>query len=344
MLAVVARFGAAEELHEFARAALDALADLIPYDVASFNEVDPTVPRIVEVTRPAGFHYPAGIHERWMDLSDEQPVLSHYLATGDGSATRISDVVDRSAFRATRLYREVYAPLGVELQMSCTLPCAAPVVVAIALSRTRRDFGDDERDLLDAVRPHLATHYAQARRRTLLRAALEDVVAASPLQALAVSDGSRLDPLGPRAEEMLERWLGTTGRRASLDRWLADERAGTASVTADAVRGGPLVLEDGAQRLSIRLVPGGRGPDLLVLDERPRHPAGIFASFGLPRRQADVLLLVVDGLDNTEIAVRLGITVATVRKHLERIYGRLGVHTRAGAVVAALALLRNAPK
>jgi DNA-binding NarL/FixJ family response regulator len=37
---------------------------------------------------------------------------------------------------------------------------------------------------------------------------------------------------------------------------------------------------------------------------------------------------------NKEIAGRLDVRPATVKKHLERTYGKLGVHTRTAAVAA----------
>jgi DNA-binding NarL/FixJ family response regulator len=52
-----------------------------------------------------------------------------------------------------------------------------------------------------------------------------------------------------------------------------------------------------------------------------------------PRERA-VLGLVAEGLMNKEIAARLDVRPATVKKHLERTYGKLGVHTRTAAVAA----------
>ena len=51
----------------------------------------------------------------------------------------------------------------------------------------------------------------------------------------------------------------------------------------------------------------------------------------LTPREREVLELVADGLRNAEIAEALWVTPATVRKHLENVYEKLGVHTRTAA-------------
>jgi DNA-binding CsgD family transcriptional regulator len=61
--------------------------------------------------------------------------------------------------------------------------------------------------------------------------------------------------------------------------------------------------------------------------ENRRHPVP-----ELTPRQADVLRLVAVGDTNTKIARRLGISEGTVRTHLENIYERLQVSSRAAAV------------
>jgi DNA-binding CsgD family transcriptional regulator len=47
-----------------------------------------------------------------------------------------------------------------------------------------------------------------------------------------------------------------------------------------------------------------------------------------------VLLLVANAMSNDEIAAHLFVSVGTVRKHLENLYRKLGVHSRLAAVVA----------
>jgi DNA-binding CsgD family transcriptional regulator len=57
----------------------------------------------------------------------------------------------------------------------------------------------------------------------------------------------------------------------------------------------------------------------------------------LTTRQWDLLRLVAEGYTNSQIARRLGLCEATVRKHLENIYSRLRVSSRTAAVTRAFA-------
>lgn len=74
-----------------------------------------------------------------------------------------------------------------------------------------------------------------------------------------------------------------------------------------------------------------------MLEERQTIPElAPFKSYALTKREAEVLHWVVQGKTNTEIGVILAVSPRTVQKHLEHIFNKLGVETR--AAVATLAL------
>ncbi len=115
-------------------------------------------------------------------------------------------------------------------------------------------------------------------------------------------------------------------------------------ILIEAVPGG----EHGKCQLLFRLSPDRRaslsGPrsEALVKNGRvlsyPRAAGnGVGTNGGsLTPRQREVLWLLADGRSTAQIAEQLGISVNTVRNHEQNILRRLGTHTQAGAVAAAL--------
>ncbi len=66
---------------------------------------------------------------------------------------------------------------------------------------------------------------------------------------------------------------------------------------------------------------------------KARHPQW---PAGLTDREVEVLRLDAKGLSRLQIGARLFIPEGTVRSHLEHIYGKIGVSTRATAVLFAM--------
>ena len=76
-----------------------------------------------------------------------------------------------------------------------------------------------------------------------------------------------------------------------------------------------------------------------LISEYVRHPppgAGTPETLDeLTEREREVLLLVARGLSNQDIAATLFVSLATVKTHVNRILGKLDLHSRAQAVVTA---------
>ena len=73
---------------------------------------------------------------------------------------------------------------------------------------------------------------------------------------------------------------------------------------------------------------------------RPTSTRGetIIAGSGttLTNREREILALLADGLGNKQIAARLGISTNTVKTHLELLFDKLAVSSRAEAVAAGV--------
>lgn len=100
-----------------------------------------------------------------------------------------------------------------------------------------------------------------------------------------------------------------------------------------------LQREQSGRQVLVRLVPApSRDYYLLLLEEQQSSSFSIAAleSLGLTQREAEVLFWVAKDKSNAAIARVLDCCEGTVRKHLERLYRKLGVQTRMGAVMTAL--------
>jgi DNA-binding CsgD family transcriptional regulator len=72
-----------------------------------------------------------------------------------------------------------------------------------------------------------------------------------------------------------------------------------------------------------------------VVAARENRASDPLGSAGLTIREREVLGWLATGLRDREIARELDVSTRTVSKHLEAVYRKLGVTTRAGAVAMA---------
>ena len=186
------------------------------------------------------------------------------------------------------------------------------------------------------------------------RSALDAFGYASIMVRLGGEGDGKLTWQTPLARELLARYYGTSAPQTppAVLEWLR-----SASRMAEAQTGGPaepprLTIELGAQRLSFRLHQqtgdsdgeGDVGADWLIIMREVSDAAVIEAmslSFKLTAREAEVLYWVVKGKTNRDIGDILGASPATVKKHLERVYVKLGVETRTAAAGMAMGRIRQ---
>jgi Response regulator containing a CheY-like receiver domain and an HTH DNA-binding domain len=71
---------------------------------------------------------------------------------------------------------------------------------------------------------------------------------------------------------------------------------------------------------------------IVVMRVRVEAPTPATSLPGLSPRESAVAQLICAGLGTKQIAVRLGISAHTARHHTERLFAKLGVHSRAGVV------------
>jgi HD-GYP domain-containing protein (c-di-GMP phosphodiesterase class II)/DNA-binding CsgD family transcriptional regulator len=131
------------------------------------------------------------------------------------------------------------------------------------------------------------------------------------------------DDLGACVLAATEIYVGLTAERADRQPFSPDDAA--AELRRLESQG---VLEPRASRAV--LVAAGHGEPRTPSGKRPVNPGG------LTRREVDVLRLAAKGLTTRQIADRLYISPKTADHHIQHIYGKINVSTRAAAALWAM--------
>jgi CheY-like chemotaxis protein/DNA-binding CsgD family transcriptional regulator len=192
------------------------------------------------------------------------------------------------------------------------------------------------------VLARMAVHLAGARERRQTRNALDAFGYATI--TVRASDGALLWQT-PLARDLLERYCGTQAPQTpqQVMVWLQQ----CLSKLDQAGEPPRLTLEQGAKRLIFRLHQqiddaDAMGDWLIVMREVSDTAVieAIGLSFKLTPKEAEVLYWVVKGKTNKDIGDILGSSPMTVKKHLERIFIKLGVETRTAAAGMAMGRIR----
>lgn len=192
------------------------------------------------------------------------------------------------------------------------------------------------------VLARMAVHLQGAREKRQARNALDAFGYASI--TVRVSDG-RLMWQTPLARDLLLRYCGTVAPTTPIPvlAWLRRHVANKEPLNEPP----RLTVAQGATRLTFRLHQQigdseGGGDWLIIMQEVSDDSVieAIALSFKLTPKEAEVLYWVAKGKINRDIGDIVGSSPMTVKKHLERVFAKLGVETRTAA--AAMAIQRIA--
>jgi len=193
------------------------------------------------------------------------------------------------------------------------------------------------------VLARMAVHLQGAREKRQARSALDAFGYASI--TVRVSDG-KLMWQTPLARDLLLHYYGTDAPTTppAVLTWLRRHVAHQ-DPQAEPPR---LSIELAARRLTFRLHQqigdSEGGGDWLIIMQEVSDQSVIEAMglcFKLTPREAEVLYWVVKGKINRDIGDILGSSPMTVKKHLERVFAKLGVETRTAAAAMAMSRIRQ---
>lgn len=314
---------------------LDAVVAAL-HDVATFSwcAIMPVDPQTLLPTAGVVEGFPAATCAPFWDHELLVPGFNKFnvLARSTDTVATLVDATDGDLARAP-IYTDVYASMGVADELRAAFVVGTTCWGIAVLARATRDgaFPDSE---IEAVRS-LAPFVARAIRAAACRL---DAAVSVPAAMIVVDRRNQVTNLTVQAKDLLQdlRTAGvaepglpsvvaTAATRARSSR--------TSTHIATRVRGSsgrwlrvtaaPMANEDGS--VAVMIEPA-RAADLTPI---------LLESYGLTKREADIVLMLARGLATKQIAAELSLSSHTVRDHVKAIFEKAGVNSR-GELAARL--------
>lgn len=349
---------AARNLETFYQSVFSSIRAIIPYELCSCADASIHPARFLKLTTSSQEHddvsskllpaFNAHLHGH--------PLIPHCFS---GNVVKTTDYLSTSQFKSTDIHNEYYRHLDVETQICFSIPVSRQKVSLFALSRKLSDFSETDRLLLTLLKPHLLNalrNVMELDSIRLERALLRKGAEAQRQGVVLCQQNGMIIAISEIAWEMFGRYFAVTLAEGdllpgALARWLETEtefapptveNTGTSRslgrLTSQVERDAFIVVKD-SKRLIIKLMNDvTNGEYILSITE---YDPGVLLRnlqrYGLSPRETEVLRWLSKGKTNVEIAVILSMSKRTADKHLEHIFAKLGVETRA----AAVAITRN---
>jgi DNA-binding CsgD family transcriptional regulator len=332
------------DLHEVLGDAFALLVQLVGADYGALA--------VSRGTRPEDYEWivqdlPAAFLGGYGEMAPHDFVRSSVLERPN-VVLRDSDMIDRRRLEQNMMYhraREVGAPL--EQVMAVMLHAEDGWQSGLSLYRDRqRPFSLRERDLLQELTPMIGNavrncrvFQAVDRRSTALEALLTRHGQAAVIMAPPTTEIGRTRA----ATALFDRWFSPAERTGDgVPRALLDEITRAAAVGSTHAAGTQIAWtrsgRDADLKADILPLPGNISPPLwaIVLREAP-HAQQVPSLWRgrLTAREVEIASKVLQGWDNRLIAEETGCKVATVKKHLQQIFDKLGVPSRSALIYRA---------
>jgi DNA-binding CsgD family transcriptional regulator len=294
---------------------LESLRVLVGCEWASYCELDRPRKQVLAIVESPVPEVIEDEDDVFWRIVEEHP-LCRAQRKGRFDALKLSDFHTRRELHRMEVYADWFRPYGTEYELEVGIPSPLSHTKTFLFDDARRDFSERDRALLNLLQPHFVQLHRAAEVRRFAdtaRAIVEDGRDLGDRGLLVVDVRGAIEVASPLARRLLDDYAA----QQDLIEWLDAQRAGRRAPSALSIDGpsGTLVVELDRRGAA----------EVVVLEER-------VAPAALSTREHEVLALVADGLRNAEIAEALWVSPATVRKHLENIYEKLGVHTRTAAV------------
>ncbi len=321
LLSVTGELAALDDGLPFPPHLLERLGELVGGCDVAYNELDRARERSVFLATSDGETSDGG------EATDDEmrevfrllrghPVCGRRKVAGEWtSVLKVSDFLSLRQFQRTEIWTEFYRDVPLNYWIDVGLEPTGARTRMFLFTRARRDFDERDRLVLELLQPHLQKRYDD-----VMRAA----EAANALTMLEEDGTDNLHDIVLCNSAGVIEFASRRSRRLLAAYFQSENGHLPESLRAALPSSGSLVLERRGRRLTIRAARSAGMLVLLLGEEDLRLDE-------LTARQLEILQHVAQGLTDAEVGVALDIAPATVKKHLEQIYDRLGVHTRTAA-------------
>ena len=324
MLSVTGELAALDDALPFPPHLLVRLRELIGCTNVSYSELDRAREQLIFQASSAG---DAGstVAISVDDLRDffrlvpGHPTCSRRTDANDWtSALKVSDFSCLRHFQRSEIWNELYRKDDINYWIDVGLEPTGKQTRVFIFTRARPDFDERDRLMLELLQPYLQQRYddvVRAAHAADALATLEEGGTDGIHDIMLCSTRGVIEFASRRSRRLLATYFGSDKGRLPEGLRVALRPCGLA------------VVEREGRRLTIRAARAA-GMLVLLLGERDVRLDQ------LTSRQREILDHVAPGATDAEVGAALDIAPATVKKHLEQIYGLLGVHTRTAAAAA----------
>lgn len=275
------------------------------------------------------------------DRVNEHPCHQSVILRKENRPVRISDFIPLSRYHRTVLYNEFFKHIGGDTQLAMRLPVSPNLTVVLSLLRVKNDFSEHDLEMSELIAPHIISAFCNAEyinRIEVERQQFEVVLHAIGHGAITLDMDLNIQTCNRAAAVLLQDYFSASPGK------LSDELMRYVRHYKDTICSGefylppaPLEVRRNGSRVKAWLSFEAEFHTfiLLLIEASDPRPAD-FISLGLTSREAEILFWITRGKSNIETGRLLGISWRTVQKHIEHIYQKLGVETRAAAVSRAL--------
>jgi len=279
-------------------------------------------------------------------LISSHPLWPDVVSKNVSTPKKISDKMTVRQFQETPIHVEVYSHYAFSDMITMGAHLSFERMLLVTLSRITSTFIDRDRRLLDALKTFLLTalRHADALERMQGKLnLLEYMLGVENKPLIQFSKGLTNLKMSESAHRLLKKYFFDWSSFLSvlpekLLQWIRQEEERVEAIDEVNIPPQPFRVVSESSSLTMNLLIDVQNNERALTIEEVYECSfpDLLQSFGLTRRETEILSWVSKGKTNIEIAMICDISHRTVQKHLEHIFQKMGVETRMAASRLAL--------